>query len=96
MRTSERVKAWLAKNPRIHLHFTPTHSSWMNLVEPFFSIITRQAIRRASLTSVRQVTDAIRTLIDAWNHRCVPFAWTKTADEILAITNRQAASETDH
>jgi transposase len=90
------VKAWLAKNPRMHLHFTPTHSSWMNLVESFFSIITRQAIRRASFTSVRQVTDAIRTFIDAWNDRCVPFIWTKTVDEILTIANRKAASETDH
>jgi hypothetical protein len=68
----------------------------MNLVESFFAIITRQAIRRASFTSVRQVTDAIRTFIDAWNQRCVPFVWTKTADEILAKANRQAASETDH
>jgi len=90
------VKKWLAKNPRIHLHFTPTHSSWMNLVESFFSIITRQAIRRASFTSVRQVTDAIRTFIDGWNDRCVPFVWTKTADEILAKANRQETSATDH
>jgi transposase len=66
------VKTWLAKHPRIHLHFTPTHSSWMNLVESFFSIITRQAIRRASFRSVREVTDAIRTFIDGWNDRCVP------------------------
>jgi hypothetical protein len=68
----------------------------MNLVESFFSIITRQAIRRASFTSVKQVTDAIRTSIDAWNDRCVPFVWTKTADEIPAVANRKAASETDH
>jgi transposase/DNA-binding CsgD family transcriptional regulator len=90
------VKKWLAKNPRIHLHFTPTHSSWMNLVESFFSIITRQAIRRASFTSVREVTDAIRRFIDAWNQRCVPFTWTKTAEEILATANRKADSVTDH
>ena len=91
------VKAWLAKNPRIHLHFIPTHSSsWMNLVESFFSIITGQAIRRASFTSVRQVTDAIRNFIDAWNDRCVPFTWTKAVDDILAVANRKAASETDH
>jgi transposase len=90
------VKAWLAKNPRIQLHFTPTHSSWMNLVESFFAIITRQAIRRASFTSVRQVTDAIRTFIDGWNDRCMPFVWTKTADEILAKANRQETSATDH
>ena len=90
------VKKWLAKNPRIHLHFTPTHSSWMNLVESFFSIITRQAIRRASFTSVKQVTDAIRRFIDAWNDRCAPFVWTKTVEDILAVANRKAASATDH
>ncbi len=90
------VKKWLAKNRRIQLHFTPTHSSWMNLVESFFSIITRQAIRRASFTSVREVTDAIRRFIDAWNERCVPFVWTKTADDVLAVANRKADSVTDH
>jgi transposase len=90
------VKAWLAKHPRIHLHFTPTHSSWMNLVESFFASITRHAIRRASFTSVREVTDAIRTFIDAWNDRCVPFTWTKTADDILTIANRKANSATGH
>ncbi|QBI18772.1 IS630 family transposase [Egibacter rhizosphaerae] len=90
------VKTWLAKNPRIQLHFTPTHSSWMNLVESFFSIITRQAIRRGSFTSVRQVTDAIATFIDGWNDRCQPFTWTKTADDILATANRKADSVTEH
>ena len=90
------VKAWLARNPRVQLHFTPTHSSWMNLVESFFSIITRQAIRRASFTSVREVTDAIRRFIDGWNDRCVPFTWTKTTEEILAVANRQADSVTEH
>jgi len=50
----------------------------------------------ASFTSVRQVTDAIRRFIDGWNDRCVPFVWTKTADDILAVANRKAASETDH
>ena len=71
-------------------------AGWMNLVESFFSIITRQAIRRASFTSVREVTDTIRRFIDAWNDRCVPFIWTKTADQILATANRKADSETDH
>ena len=90
------VKKWLARNPRIMLHFTPTHSSWMNLVESFFSLITRPAIRRASLSSVREVIDALRRLIDAWNDRGVPSVWTKTVDDILAVANRKAASETDH
>lgn len=77
------VQAWLAKNPRIQLHFTPTSGSWLNMVEIFFSIITRQAIRRGTFTSVRDLIDAIRTFIDGWNDRCQPFIWTKTADDLL-------------
>jgi len=78
-----KVRAWLERNPRIQLHFTPTSGSWLNLVEIFFAIITRQAIRRGSFTSVRDLVDAIQTFIDGWNDRCQPFVWTKTADELL-------------
>ena len=82
------VRAWLARNPRITLHFVPTSCSWLNLVECFFSIITRQAIRRGSFTSVRQLTDTIGAFIDNWNDHPHPFAWTKDADEILDKINR--------
>jgi len=78
-----RVEAWLRRNPRVTLHFTPTSGSWLNMVEIFFNIITRQAIRRGSFTSVKDLIAAIRTYIDSWNERCQPFSWTKTADEIL-------------
>jgi transposase len=78
-----KVRAWLARNPRIQLHFTPTSGSWLNMVEIFFSIITRQAIRRGTFTSVRDLIDAIRTFIDGWNDRRQPFVWTKTANELL-------------
>jgi len=78
------IKTWLAKNPRIQLHFTPTSGSWLNLVEVFFGIITRQAIRRGTFTSVKDLIAAIETYIDAWNDRCEPFTWTKDADTILA------------
>jgi len=77
------IAAWLAKHKRVTLHFTPTSGSWLNLVEVFFGIITRQAIRRGSYASVPQLVAAIRTFIDGWNERCHPFTWTKTADEIL-------------
>jgi transposase len=77
------VQAWLARNPRITLHFTPTSGSWLNMVEIFFNIITRQAIRRGSFTSVKDLITAIRAFIDGWNDRCHPFVWTKTADDIL-------------
>ena len=77
------VRRWLAANPRISVHFTPTSGSWLNMVEIFFGIITRQAIRRGSFTSVKDLTAAIRRFIDGWNDRCHPFTWTKSADDIL-------------
>jgi transposase len=90
------VQAWLAKNPRVTLHFTPTSGSWMNMVEIFFGIITRQAIRRGTFTSVKDLVAAIRRFIDGWNDRCEPFVWTKPADDILAKAVRKTTSLTRH
>ena len=90
------VQAWLAKHPRVRMHFTPTSGSWLNLVEVFFGIITRQAIRRGTFTSVKDLIAAIETFIDAWNDRCQPFVWTKTADEVLTKANRKVTSNTRH
>ena len=90
------VQAWLAKHPRVRMHFTPTSGSWLNLVEVFFGIITRQAIRRGTFTSVKDLIGAIETFIDAWNDRCQPFVWTKTADEILTKAHRKVTSNTRH
>ena len=86
------VKAWLARNPRIQLHFTPTSGSWLNMVEIFFGIITRQAIRRGTFGSVGDLIDAIRAFIDGWNDRCQPFVWTKTADQIIPHTTKSQAT----
>jgi transposase len=91
-----RVKAWLASNPRIRVHYTPTSASWMNLVEVWFGIIERQAIHRGTFTSVRDLTTKIRAFIDGWNTRCHPFTWTKTADQILTKANRQKTSDAPH
>ena len=84
------VRTWLARpgNQRITLHFVPTSCSWLNLVECFFSVITRQAIRRGTFTSVKELTVAIGTFIDHWNDHPRPFTWTKDADEILRKINR--------
>jgi len=90
------INKWLAKHPRITLHFTPTSGSWLNLVEVFFSIITRQAIRRGSFDSVKDLVAAIRAFIDGYNERCQPFVWTKTADEILPRATRQRTSAAGH
>ena len=77
------IKTWLDRNPRITLHFTPTSGSWLNMAEIFFGIITRQAIRRGTYHSVKDLITAIGAFIDGWNDRCQPFTWTKTADELL-------------
>ena len=90
------INAWLARNPRITLHFTPTSGSWLNLVEVFFGIITRQAIRRGTFASVKELVTAISTFIDGWNGRCHPFNWTKTADEILPHATRKRDSDARH
>ena len=87
------VRDWLAANPRIQVHFTPTSASWLNLV--WFGIIERQAIHRGTFRSVRDLVAKIRAFITGWNDRCHPFIWTKTADQILTKTNRQQASNTD-
>ncbi len=78
-----KVQAWLAHNQRVTMHFTPTSGSWLNMVEIFFGIITRQTIRRGTLRSVADLKAAIATFIDGWNDRCEPFVWTKTADQLL-------------
>ena len=90
------VKAWLARNPRISMHFTPTSGSWLNMVEIFFGIITRQAIRRGTFGSVRELIKAITAFIDGWNERCQPFVWTKDADTIIAKAHRKSTSGTRH
>jgi len=81
------VRAWLAKNPRITLHFTPTSGSWLNMVEIFFGIITRQAIRRGSYGSVTELEADVRPWVGAWNADPKPFVWTNTAEDILDHTN---------
>jgi transposase len=90
------VTKWLADNPRIHIHFTPTSGSWLNLVEVWFGIIERQAIRRGTFTSVRDLMAKIRQFINGWNPRSHPFIWTKPADEVLDRIKRKQISTTGH
>jgi transposase len=77
------VKRWLVRNPRFHLHFTPTYASWLNLVERFFGLLTQEALRRGSHTSIGELRAAILAYVDVHNHDAKPFKWAKTADEIL-------------
>jgi transposase len=77
------VKEWLIKHPRFYLHFTPTSSSWMNLVERWFAELTNRKLRRSAHRSVTELENDIRKWINEWNKNPKPFVWTKTADEIL-------------
>ena len=77
------IHQWLLKHPRFHLHFTPTSSSWMNLVERWFAELTNRKLRRSAHRSVTELENDIRKWINEWNKDPRPFVWTKSADEIL-------------
>lgn len=82
------VKSWLKKHERVKLHFIPTSSSWLNLVERFFGLLTQKQLRRGVFTSVQELEKAIMDFIQAHNHQSKPFVWTKSAEEILIKVNR--------
>ena len=82
------IHRWLARHPRFHVHFTPTGTSWINLVERWFAALTEKQLRRGVHRSTRELETAIGRYIDVSNERPVPFVWTKTADEILASVAR--------
>jgi len=84
----ENVGKWLAKHPRFHLHFTPTASSWLNLVERWFGKLTDKALRRGVFHSVPDLITAIEAYLAANNENPEPFLWTATADSILAKVRR--------
>ena len=83
-----KVRMWLANHPRFHLHFVPTSSSWLNLVERWFGEITRRRIRRGSFNSVQELIQAIHEYIQINNDNPTPFVWTKKADDILDKVSR--------
>src|SRR3979490_2382887 len=83
-----KVKAWLDKHPRFHMHFTPTSSSWLNLVERWFRELTDKALRRGVFHSVPDLVTSIQEYIDAHNNDPRPYVWTATAESILAKVAR--------
>ncbi len=87
-----RVKAWLARRSRFHLHYTPTYSSWLNQVERWFGLITQRAIRRGSFTSVNDLRRQIERFVADWNQHPHAFMWTATADSISAKLERLSKS----
>jgi transposase len=82
------IQRWLVAHPRFVLHFTPTSSSWLNLVERWFSELTTKKLQRGAHTSVRALNADIRTWIKTWNDNPRPYVWTKTSDQILASIAR--------
>jgi putative transposase len=93
-----KVKTWLARRSRFHLHYTPTYSSWLNQVERWFGLITQSAIRRGSFTSVTDLRRQIEHFVADWNQHPQRFMWTATADSIFAKLERlsKAISGTQH
>lgn len=77
------IKGWLSLHPRFHLHFIPTHSSWLNQIERWFGLLTERQIKRSAHCSVQALEKAIYEFLDAHNEAPAPFLWTKSADEIL-------------
>ena len=91
------VQAWLAKHPRVHMHFTPTSASWLNLVERFFAEITQNRIRRGVFKSVAELEAAIVAYLAHRNQNPSPFTWTASVESIIAKVGRaKAALETPH
>jgi transposase len=84
----EKVKAWLKRNKRVNLHFIPTSSSWLNLVERFFGLLTEKRLRRGIFTSVKELEEAIFEFIDNHNEKKAPFVWTKSTEVILEKVGR--------
>jgi transposase len=80
---TEAIKQWFVRHPRFHLHFTPTYSSWLNLVERWFAELTTRKLRRSAHRSITELEADLTAWIQAWNDDPRPFVWTKTADEIL-------------
>lgn len=89
------VHRWLAKRPRYQLHFTPTSSSWLNLVERWFAALTEKQLRRGVFRSTRELEEAIMRYLERHNQEPRPFVWTKTADQILASLARFCVRTSD-
>jgi putative transposase len=79
-----KVRTWLEQRPRLHMHYTPTYSSWLNQVERWFGLITQRAIRLGSFRSVKELVQKIDDFLHHYNRKQRPFVWTATADSILA------------
>lgn len=92
----QNVKKWLAENPRVTMHFTPTSCSWLNMVEIFFGIITRQCLKRGTFSSITDLEETMKRYIDNYNQNAKPFTWTKSAEYLLGKMKRKQTINTEH
>ena len=83
--TNDAAKKWLEANAQVSFHYTPTHASWVNLIEAFFSILTRQGLQQAVHRSVRDLERFLKDFIAQYNKRCGPFEWTKSPEKLRRI-----------
>ena len=84
------VTAWLAAHPRVHFHYTPTSASWLNQVEGFFGILSKQSLSLTNFPSKQALRDHIEKYIAGWNEHPTPFIWTKPADAIIQSHRRMS------
>ena len=87
-RKHEKVRNWIKRNKRVHLHFIPTGSSWLNLVERFFGLLTDKQLRRGVFTSVRELEKTIMKFIETHDKNKKSFVWTKSTEDILVKVER--------
>ncbi len=90
VRYSPAVQTWLATHPQVRFHFTPTGASWLNLVEAWFSLLTRKSVRRGSFDTVRALIRHIERYLVEWNAHPTPFVWTKEPADIIKKALRRA------
>ena len=92
------IQRWLVRHPRYHWHFTPTGSSWINLVERWFATLTERQLRRGVHRSTQELEAALRRYVETYNQEPKPFVWTKTADQILTAVARfcKRTSDSEH
>ena len=92
----QNVKDWLAENRRVSMHFTPTSCSWLNMVEIFFGIITRQCLKCGTFSSVKELEETMERYIENYNQDAKPFTWTKSVDYLLGKMKRKQTIKTEH
>ena len=93
---NQAAQGWLQRHPRVHFHYIPTHASWVNLIECFFSILTRQGLSQSVHQSRKQLKDFLLGYIENYNQHCAPFAWTKGPEKLQRIIEATQQYQSEH